>query len=385
MTGCPALPIDADASITATLASLDCQVNGVVADGYSHLFGAGGALGLALSVGLTIYLAILAMGLLTGHTRLTLGALAPKVLTLGFVLTFATAWPAYQAVVYGLLTGGPDQVASAFLGARSGATAAFAGRLDVLFDAVLEIGRSLAAMPKAPNLALAGNLVWASAIVLLLATLGLLVIARIVLAVLLALGPVFIVFSLFDGTRGLFEGWLRTAVAFAIAPTLVVLGGSGLLAAIGPLISAVADDPIAAVSALRPIVSLFLACLIYAGLVLTLAGTALTLTRGWRIRLFPRAGEAAAPASASAHAAAVSSSTPLTPDARVAADDRTAGVAAALLREEARASTNRASVVVEALAPAASEVRGGSRRTEGLGQTFRPAARRRTLTGTIGP
>ena len=71
-------------------------------------------------------------------------------MTLGFVLTFATALPAYQAVVYGLLTGGPDQIASAFLGAKSGATLAFVSRLDGLFGAVLEIGRTLAALRSTP-------------------------------------------------------------------------------------------------------------------------------------------------------------------------------------------------------------------------------------------
>lgn len=381
MIACPVLPVDGEASMTGALASLDCQVNGAVASGYAHLFGAGGALGLALSAGLTIYVGIVAIGLLSGHTRLTLGALGPKVLTLGFVLTFATAWPAYQTVVYGLLTGGPDQVASAFLGARSGATLAFAGRLDSLFDAVLDIGRTLAIAPKSPNLAIASDLVWASALVLLLATLGLLVIVRIVLAVLLALGPIFIVFGLFDGTRGLFEGWLRTSVAFATAPTLVVLGGSGLLAVIGPLIAAVADDPIAAVISLRPVVTLFLACVVYFGLLLTLAGAAASLTRGWRLRPASHGGSPRSTALQEPHWEPAHSPAVL----RLASpsDDRVAGVTAALLRDEARgAEASRTRITVDALAAPTPEPRGGGRRPTALGQSFQPAARR-PLSGTL--
>jgi type IV secretion system protein VirB6 len=248
---------------------------------------------------------------------------------------------------------------------------------------LLEIGRSLAALPKSPNLALASNLVWASAIILLLATLGLLVIARIVLAVLLALGPVFIVFGLFDGARGLFEGWLRTAVGFAVAPTLVVLGGSGVLAVIGPMISAVADDPLAAVAALRPVISLFLACVIYAGLLLTLAATAAALTRGWRIRIPgapPRAPDPAALPMASAAAAA-------THELHAAASRsnmRISDLATAVLREDARAAERRAGPRAEPQALSAPGRRSDSRRLPGLGQTFRPGAGRRTLSGTIG-
>jgi type IV secretion system protein VirB6 len=385
MTACPALPLDGDASFVGGLASLDCQVNGAVASGYGHLFGAGGALGYALTAALTLYLAVIAIGLLTGHTRLTLSALGPKVLTLGFVLTFATAWPSYQAVVYGLLAGGPDQVASAFMGARSGATLAFAARLDSLFSAIVDIGRSLAALPKAPNLGLATNLVWASAIILLLATLGLLVIARIVLAVLLALGPIFIVFGLFEGTRGLFDGWLRTAVAFAVAPTLVVLGGSGLLAVIGPLIADVADDPVAAVTAVRPVVTLFLACVIYAGLALALVAAAVSLTRGWRTRSRNAASEEAR---ATAIAASGARETTARTETRAAApltDDRVAGLATALLRDPGQAVvTHTATTRTETLAPPAGGPRNTPRRVDGLGQTFRPAAGRRALSGSLG-
>jgi len=381
---CPPLPFGEDATLAATLTSLDCQVNGAVAAGYGRLFGGGGAFAMALGAGLTLYLAIIAIGLLTGRTRLTLPALGPKVIALGFVLTFATAWPAYQTVVYGLLTGGPDQIASAFMGARAGATQAFAARLDLLFDAMLEAGRSLAALPKAPNLEMAVNLVWASAIILLLSTLGLLVIARLVLAVLLALGPVFIVFALFDGTRGLFEGWLRTAVAFALAPMLIVLGGSGLMAVVGPSIAAVTDDPVRAVTELRPVVSLFLTAVIYAGLMATLGATAFALTRGWRLPWRePSAGGVEtsrvgpAPAATSAQIIAF-------PGAASSRDGRAPQLAAAVLRasdgrRDVENQVRRETTVAPSASPGPS-----SHRREGLGQTFRTASERPSLTRTPG-
>jgi hypothetical protein len=58
-----------------------------------------------------------------------------------------------------------------------------------------------------------------SALMLLLGTVGVLIVARLALAALLALGPVFIILALFKGTRGLFEGWLKTAVLFAVVPS----------------------------------------------------------------------------------------------------------------------------------------------------------------------
>lgn len=382
---CHTLPLDSDVTLVGGLTSLDCQVNGAVASGYAHLFGTHGAFTVALSAALTIYLALVAIGLLTGRTQLTLSAMGPKVLALGFVLTFATAWPSYQTVVYGLLTGGPDQIASAFMGARSGATFAFAARLDALFASVVEVGKALSAMPKAPNLDLVRNLVWASALILLLATLGLLVISRIVLAVLLSVGPIFIVCGLFQGTRGLAEGWLRTSVAFAVAPTLIVLGGSGLLAVISPLIDAVADDPVAAVTTVRPVVALFLACVIYAGLLMALAAAAMGLTRGWRIGT--RRASANTSASQVVHGQAAQTTSIQTPASQpqrgAGSADRVSELTSSLVRETSSAAASRTRVV-EAIAAPAPATPTVSRRAEGLGHTFRPAARQRTLSRSIG-
>ena len=49
---------------------------------------------------------------------------------------------------------------------------------------------------------------------------------RLVAGLLLALGPFFIAFLLFDGTRGLFEGWLRVlgGAALGALGTAIVLG-----------------------------------------------------------------------------------------------------------------------------------------------------------------
>ena len=94
MSACAPLRIDDGASLAGALESLDCQVNGAVASGYGHVFGAHSVLGAALTTALTLYVAILALGLITGRTRLTLRALGPRMLSLGFILAFATAWPA---------------------------------------------------------------------------------------------------------------------------------------------------------------------------------------------------------------------------------------------------------------------------------------------------
>jgi type IV secretion system protein VirB6 len=86
-------------------------------------------------------------------------------------------------------------------------------------------------------------LLWLGGTLLLLGTVGILATSRIALAVLLALGPVFVVLALFQGTRGLFVGWLKGVVLLALAPLFAVLGGSLMLELAVPVLSALIANP----------------------------------------------------------------------------------------------------------------------------------------------
>jgi type IV secretion system protein VirB6 len=152
---------------------------------------------------------------------------------LGLVLTFATSWAAYQTVVWNALTAGPDELASAMLGIKGSASHAFAGRLDDIFTAISEAAeRARAAQADAKGTTPADLLTWA-ALIFLLGTVGVLVTSRIVLAALLAAGPVFVVLALFRGGRGLAEGWLKATVLFALVPLFAVLIGVGAVGVLG--------------------------------------------------------------------------------------------------------------------------------------------------------
>lgn len=385
MNACPAI-LSGDAGLAAGMSALDCQINAAVTLGYGRMFAPGGVFGVTLTSLLTLYVAFIAFGLITGRTRLTLPSMTPKVLTLGLILTFATAWPAYQAVVYGLLTKGPDQIASAFMGGHGGAARAFADRLDVLFEQMTDVAEAVSSQGQAnaPNVQTAIKLTWASALTLLISTAGLLIVSRIVLAVLLALGPVFIVLALFAKTRGLFEGWLKTATALAFTPMLLVLGGSGVLAALSPIITSIADDPAGAVHEMRPILTLFLGAVIYALLLVALAWTAVSLTRGWSLKL----GEDAPAAPdvslhTNAHSERVASS-----QAAIGAnatDSRISNITASVLRETSAGSAGRVDIVSQRNEPVSTSSTAAARpRVEGLGQTFRAPRETKALTGTIG-
>ena len=242
MSQCQQLAAEASAGVAPALRAVDCLASETGAAAFGRLFGGSGALAPALTVLLTLYIAGFALALLTGRSRLTLSALTPRMLTLGLVLTFATSWIAYQSVLWNLAVGAPDQIAGVITGSSGSATHMFADRIDLVFAALAEVaadnGPAAAAAVPPPGAFNATTVVWLGALLLLLGTVGVLVTARIALAVLLAVGPVFVVLALFTGTRGLTAGWLRGLVLAAVTPLYVVVGGGIVMELLVPVVAA---------------------------------------------------------------------------------------------------------------------------------------------------
>lgn len=247
MSVCASLVANAPNGVAPALRAVDCLSNEAAATAFSRLFGSAGSLTPALTILLTLYIAFFAISLLTGRSRVSVSALTPRMMTLGLVLTFATSWLAYQGVVWNLAIGAPDQIAGVLLGSKGSATQLFADRIDMIFAAIAEVasvsggGQGGALQSTAAGSFTPGNLMWLGALLLMLGTVGVLVTARIALAVLLAIGPVFVVLGLFSGTRGLTAGWLRGVVLTAITPLFVVLGGGLMLELLVPVVSALRE------------------------------------------------------------------------------------------------------------------------------------------------
>lgn len=225
--------------VAAALRGVDCVAGEASAAAFGRLFAPGGALGTTLTIVLTLYIAIFGFLLLTGRTNIGVRSLVPRMMTLGLVLTFATSWVAYQSVVWNLAVGTPDYLAGILTGTQGSATDVFAQKIDVVFTAIQEAsGENSEFSAFSPH-----GMMWLGAMLFMLGTVGLLVTTKIALGILVALGPVFVVMALFNGTRGLFTGWLKGLVMCALAPLFAVLGGSIMLELAVPVLSALTASP----------------------------------------------------------------------------------------------------------------------------------------------
>ena len=307
--GCP-IPGPEDPVVPSLLAVVDCNVQGLVRAGYGSLFASSGPFSILLTSLLTIFVAVIGYRLLLGRSQLRITDLALTLVKLGVVLALATRWEAYQTVVYDFLFQGPAQLAGAMLNAVMPEGSVFRGDvfggLQRALDAmgVFATGYSRQ-VPTTTSPLLGGPSFGAMALtlssgVLLLSSLGVLLASKIVLGLLLAVGPIFITLLLFDSTRGLFEGWLRACIAFAFAPLAATLLLGVALTMLEPPLVQMAELRAQNAYPLGPVYSVLTLVLVFAGVsagTLIAGGmiaTGLRLPRGREADAAPGAGAEAA-------------------------------------------------------------------------------------------
>lgn len=289
---CEQLTEAASGGVAPALRAVDCVSNEMAASAFARLFGVDSTMGLVLTILFTLYIVFFAFSLLTGRSSLSISSLTPRMMTVGVVLTLATSWVAFNTLVWNLALGGPDWIASALMGTRGSATQIFGDRIDIIFGAITQVAENAGAGGKAAGDAAAGggaaaglfspdSVMWLGALLLLLGTVGILLTARIALGVLLALGPVFIVLSLFSGTRGLTAGWLRGVALTALTPLFVVLGGGITIELLVPIIRALSSN-LNEIDG-RAAMALFLVASVHCALMVMVFKVIGTMVSGWQV------------------------------------------------------------------------------------------------------
>ena len=269
---CPA--INDSQFLSSVLGHIDCQAQTLGAAGYQAMAAGGSASSLVLGGVLTVFIALFGYRLILGDTPDVRTGILTAV-KLGVVLLLATSWPAFRTLAYDVALKGPAELAGAIGGASGlpGAGGGLVARLQAVDDEIAELnvigtGRppntdliaGPATQPMTPEQqaqerrrlqGLASHARWdpahdlsllGSARTLFLSgTIAAFASVRLLAGLLLALGPLFAIFLLFEGTRGLFEGWVRGLAGAALGAlgTAIVLGVE--LALLEPWLAAVMD------------------------------------------------------------------------------------------------------------------------------------------------
>ena len=179
----------------------------------------------------TVYLMVWGYLQLTGRIDEPFGAGLKRLVTLAVVLGGALHLWLYNTIIVDTFYRAPTELAAALVGSSDPVAA---------IDAIWERGGAVAGYlwsNRGLSVAgfaypIAGVIVWALMGLLCVYTMFLIALSSIALAVLLALGPLFVSLLLFEGTRRFFEAWLAQLANYALITILTVLTAALLLRAV---------------------------------------------------------------------------------------------------------------------------------------------------------
>ncbi len=175
----------------------------------------------------TVYVMIWGYLHLTGKIDEPFTAGLKRIMTLAVVIGVSVHLWLYDSVIVDTFYRAPSQVAAAVVGASDPVTT-----VDVIWDRGGEVANYL--WSNGPVLGgfgfwIAGAVVWVLVGLLCVYTMFLIGLSSIALAVLIALGPLFITLLLFEATRRFFEAWIAQLANYALITILTVLVASLLL------------------------------------------------------------------------------------------------------------------------------------------------------------
>jgi type IV secretion system protein VirB6 len=184
---------------------------------------------------------------------------------------------------------GPDYIATSLMGTDGSATTIFADKLDAVMLSLMQASGG-DAMDANTSVFSPPGLLWSGGTMLLLGTVGLLATTKIALAILMGIGPIFILMALFNSTRGLFVGWLKGVVLMALVPLFAVLGGSLMLELAIPVLASLAANP--GEIDVRPAMAFFMIGAVHLALMFMILKLLSTMVAGWSVFGFARSDKA---------------------------------------------------------------------------------------------
>jgi type IV secretion system protein VirB6 len=282
--------------------AVDCNSRDFARLGYESLTASGSSFQTALTLLLTLYVAIIGYRLLFARGGARLGDAPGIALKVGAILALVASWNLFQTLVFDLAERAPVEIAAAISAPLRGdgslAADPLAG-LEITYDRLTEAAADFAKPNRQlsdagqAGLTTASRTLSLSAVALFAASIGLISVITVAIGILTATGPLFIALFLLFETRGFFVGWVRAlaACAFALlsAWTLTVL----MLTVLRPWLGALATPPLKAQTGLTASIIV----LVFAAAQIGLLLAAIMAARGFRLS---RAPSSIAPSAAAA-------------------------------------------------------------------------------------
>ncbi|MBL4886801.1 MAG: type IV secretion system protein [Planctomycetaceae bacterium] len=163
--------------------------------------------------------------------RFAVNDLIVNTLKIIILLLIATEWDTFFLLVYNMATDLPSDIAGQIMTGAANATPGAVASDDTSANLILSnfYDRALVVVTQILEGArwyevgkyFYAFIIWFGALALSGYAAMLIVLSKIAVAILLSIGPLFILLLIFANTRSLFEGWLRTLLNYAVIPIFV--------------------------------------------------------------------------------------------------------------------------------------------------------------------
>ncbi len=220
------MPIPSYMTIVEKLfTELNVLLNDYVFHGYNALVA---YLKVPLGLAMVLYIVLMGLSITQGWMKLSMGNLVKSSLKLGAIYLAIMNWGWFNHTVVGLISSGAGQIGDVLVNAtplplpHSTGGGIYGAMQSVLIEFtqigtwVWDRGSSHAFGPRFNAL-----LIWGFGYALIMVALFELILAKIMLAVLFAIAPLFVGFTLFKPTQGFFDRWLGACVGFGLLTIFV--------------------------------------------------------------------------------------------------------------------------------------------------------------------
>lgn len=206
-----------------TLNTVDAVIGNYVNTAYTHFVQTNLDV---ITLLFTVYIIFLGYRFLNHDQPVSLSYVTRHLIVMLSVYGMLMSWHLYNLFVYNIFTNEPGNIAQIMVSSAQGfhPGETIAQVLDQIYEAVINATIGFFGQVSFSSSGIAfifyGVLVFAVGSLMCIFALLLFIYAKMMMAVSLALGPLFITFILWDSTKGMFAAWLRKLVTIALIPII---------------------------------------------------------------------------------------------------------------------------------------------------------------------
>lgn len=215
--------IEFNTFFSQTMNTVDGVITDFVHNAYVHFIQANTNV---ITLLFTLYIMMLGYQFISHHHHFQIVDVVKRMILMLCVFGLVMNWQLYHLFVYNIFTNEPANIAQVLISSASDghAVGSIANALDGISEAVVSAAFGLFGQVNFSASGLAfivyGSLVLLIGGMMIVYTLLLFIYAKMMMAVSLALGPIFILFIMWDQTKGLFSAWLNKLITIALIPVI---------------------------------------------------------------------------------------------------------------------------------------------------------------------